>query len=173
MMRRLLLALAAAAVLAIPTCAFAQEESESTAMQANKGLRFGFGPALLIPTERDRPFGGGLVLDGRYGFRVGPTVMAPGGRLAGYLLSERFIGTAMPTFRITLPIGPLAPYGLGGIGGGWLSNPGDSGLAWIAGGGLMIHFGRVLAIGAEATYETITGTEFKALSIGPAIHIGG
>jgi hypothetical protein len=172
-MRRLLLALAAAVVLTIPSPASAQEESESTAMQANKGLRFGFGPALLVPTERDRPLGGGLVLDGRYGFRVGPTVMAPGGRLAGYLLSERFIGTAMPTFRITLPVGPLAPYALGGLGGGWISNPADSGLAWIAGGGLMIHFGRVLAIGAEATYETITGTEFKALSIGPAIHIGG
>jgi hypothetical protein len=172
-MRRLLLALAAAIVLTIPSLASAQEESESTAMQANKGLRFGFGPALLVPTERDRPLGGGLVLDGRYGFRVGPTVMAPGGRLAGYLLSERFIGTAMPTFRITLPVGPLAPYALGGLGGGWISNPADSGLAWIAGGGLMIHFGRVLAIGAEATYETITGTEFKALSIGPAIHIGG
>jgi len=37
----------------------------------------------------------------------------------------------------------------------------------------MIHFGRVFAIGAEATYETITGTEYKALGIGPAIHIGG
>lgn len=172
-MRRLLFTLSALALLALPSAASAQEESESTAMQANRGLRFGFGPALLIPTDRDRPLGGGLVLDGRYGFKVGPTVMAPGGRLAGYLLSERFIGTAMPTFRITLPVGPLAPYGLGGIGGGWLSNKAESGLAWIAGGGLMIHFGRVLAIGAEATYEAIQGTEYRALSIGPAIHIGG
>ena len=173
-MRRLLLsAITLAAALSLPSLASAQEESESTAMRANRGLRFGFGPALLVPTDRDRPLGGGLVLDGRYGFKVGPTVMAPGGRLAGYILSERLIGTAMPTFRITLPVGPFAPYALGGVGGGWLGRPSESGLAWIGGGGLMIHFGRVLAVGAEATYETITDTEFKALSIGPAIHIGG
>lgn len=171
-MRRLLTAIALVTAVSMPSFASAQEESESTAMQANKGLRFGFGPALLLPTDGG-PMGGGLVLDGRYGIKAGPTVLAPGGRLAGYILSERFIGTAMPTFRITVPVGPLAPYALGGIGGGWLSNASESGLAWIGGGGLMIHFGRVLAIGAEATYEAITGTEYKALSIGPAIHIGG
>lgn len=172
-MRRLLTALTlAAAVMTIPSVASAQEEGDSTAMRANRGFRFGFGPAILFPTDGG-PYGGGLVLDGRYGIKAGPTVLAPGGRLAGYLLSERFIGTAMPTFRVTLPVGPLAPYVLGGIGGGWLSNKSEGGLAWIAGGGLMIHFGRVLAIGAEATYEQITGTEYKALSVGPAIHIGG
>lgn len=171
-MRRLLTALALVTVLAVPAIASAQEGSESTAMQANRGLRFGFGPAILFPTDGG-PLGGGLVLDGRYGIKAGPTVLAPGGRLAGYVLSARFIGTAMPTFRVTLPVGPFAPYVVGGVGGGWLSNDSEGGVAWLGGGGLMIHFGRVLAIGAEATYEAITGTEYKALSIGPAIHIGG
>ena len=172
-MRRLIASLTiATAVLAVPAVVSAQEESQSTAMRANRGFRFGFGPQLLIPSDGG-PLGGGLVLDGRYGIKAGPTVLAPGGRLGGYLLSSRFIGTAMPTFRITLPVGPFAPYIVGGVGGGWLSNKSEGGVAFLGGGGLMIHFGRVFAIGAEATYETITGTEYKAFGIGPSIHIGG
>lgn len=152
--------------------ASAQEERESAAMAANRGLRFGLGPELLLPTDNG-PMGGGLVLDGRYGFRAGPTVLAPGGRLGGYIISSRFAGTAMPTFRITLPVGPLAPFAVGGVGIGGLSNPGESGLAWLGGGGLMIHFGRVLAIGAEITYQRITDTELETLGIGPSIQFGG
>lgn len=156
----------------IPSAAHAQEEGDSAAMSANRGLRFGLGPELLIPTDSG-PMGGGLVLDGRYGFRAGPTVLAPGGRLGGYIISSRFIGTAMPTFRVTLPVGPLAPFVMGGIGGGALSNRSETGLALLAGGGLMIHFGRVLAVGAELSYQRITGTEFQSLGIGPSIQFGG
>lgn len=172
-MSRLLLSFATAAVLVTaPALASAQEASDSTAMRANRGLRFGLGPQILLPSDGG-PLGGGLVLEGRYGIKAGPTVLAPGGRLGGYIISSRLIGTAMPTFRVTLPIGPLAPYVVGGVGGGWLSNRAESGVAWLGGGGLMIHFGRILAIGAEATYETITGTDFKVLGIGPSIHLGG
>jgi hypothetical protein len=165
-------AVAGLTMLLAPSTVSAQEEPDSAAMDANKGLRFGFGPELLLPSDGGPP-GGGLVLDGRYGFKAGPTVLAPGGRLGGYIISSRFIGTAMPTFRITLPIGPLAPYVVGGLGGGWLSNSSESGLAVLAGGGLMLHFGRVIAIGAEMTYQRITGTEFEVLGIGPSLHIGG
>ena len=141
-------------------------------MSANKGLRFGFGPELLLPTDGG-PVGGGLVVEGRYGIKAGPTVLAPGGRLSGSILSARFIGMAMPTFRITLPVGPLAPYVVGGLGYGGLTNDTESGLAVLGGGGLMIHFGRVVALGAEITYQRITGTELQTLGIGPSIYIGG
>ncbi len=33
----------------------------------------------------------------------------------------------------------------------------------LAGGGLMIHFGRILALGAEVTYQRITGTDFQVI----------
>ncbi|MDF2697965.1 MAG: hypothetical protein K0S65_6348 [Labilithrix sp.] len=171
-LRSIVTALTATTLLFTATPASAQEEHESAAMSANKGLRIGFGPELLLPSDSG-PMGGGAVLDGRYGFKAGPTVLAPGGRLGGYVISSRFAGTAMPTFRITLPVGPLAPYAVGGIGIGGLSNPGESGLAFLGGGGLMLHFGRILAIGAEVTYQRITGTEFEVLGIGPSIHIGG
>src|SRR5690242_10364803 len=92
-----LLALAVVSISTLTTSeASAQEEGESASLSANRGLRFGLGPELLIPTDSG-PMGGGLVLDGRYGFKAGPTVLAPGGRLGGDLLSSRFVGTAMPT----------------------------------------------------------------------------
>jgi hypothetical protein len=156
-----------------PRDASAQEESESAAESANRGFKLGLGPTLLLPLRDGGPLGGGLDLEGRYGIKAGPTIVAPGGLLGGYLISARFIGLAMPTFRITVPLGPLAPFVVGGIGGGWISNPSEGGLAYLAGGGLMIHFGRIVAIGAEVTYRKITSTEFGGLAIGPAISFGG
>jgi hypothetical protein len=47
----------------------------------------------------------------------------------------------MATARLTLPIGPLAPF--------------------------------IVALGAEASYQTITGTGFQNVTIGPAIMFGG
>jgi hypothetical protein len=161
-------ALAGAATLTAP---LAHAEGDSAAWRANTGLITGLGLAVLVPEEGS--IGGGLELSARYGIPAGPVVLAPGGLLGGYYLQERFIGVLMPTFRVTLPLGPLAPFGQGGIGAGTITNPGEGGLAWLGGGGLMIHFGGILAIGAEVNYQGITGTGYKALSIGPSIVIGG
>lgn len=160
-------------LLLVPSIAKAQEGGESAAMAANRGLKIGIGPTILFPIRQNGPYGGGLDLEGRYGIKAGPTVLAPGVLLGGYLISGRFIGLAMPTFRVTLPVGPFAPYVLGGLGGGWISNPSESGLAFLAGGGMMIHFGRVFAIGAELSYRSITGTAFGGWALGPAISFGG
>lgn len=168
----------AASLCALAPSALAQDERgerpehDSPAWTSNTGLHIGLAPLLLIPTDNG-PLGGGLLLDGRYGIPLGPTILAPGGRLSGYLLSERFIGTAMPTVRLTLPAGPFAPYVLGGVGGGWLTNPAEGGAALLGGGGVMIHFGHVVAVGGEITYQTVTGTELKSLALGPAIQFGG
>jgi hypothetical protein len=154
--------------------AHAQEQGEeNVAMRANRGVRVGLGPTILLPIRDGGPWGGGLTLDGRYGIKAGPTVIAPGGRLNGYVSSSRFIGMAMPTLRVTVPVGPLAPFLVGGVGGGWVTNNAETGLALLGGGGLMIHFGNVLAIGAEASYQTITNTEISSLTIGPALAIFG
>lgn len=144
---------------------------DTPAWNANTGLVTGLGIAVLIPDEGSA--GGGLEFSARYGIPVGPTVMAPGGRVGGYYLQERFIGILMPTFRVTVPLGPLAPFVQGGAGPGVLTNPSEAGLAWLVGGGLMVHFGGVLSLGAEVNLERITGTGFEVLSIGPTIVIGG
>lgn len=155
-----------------PGAASAQEDIPDTpAWNANVGLVTGTGIAILVPDEGSA--GGGLELSARYGFPVGPVVLAPGARLGGYYLQERFIGVLMPTGRVTLPLGPLAPFVHAGAGVGGLSNPGDGGLSWLVGGGLMIHFGGAFSLGAEVNYAGITGTGFEVLSIGPALIIGG
>jgi hypothetical protein len=152
--------------------AAAEARADSAAVEANTGFNFGIGPVVLIPAEGE-DWGGGLDIDLRYGIEAGPTILAPGVRGAGYFQSDAFIGIGMPTFRVTLPVGPLAPYVLGGIGyGGITGDAGESGLALMGGGGLMIHFGRVLGIGAEATYQAILDTPFHGLAVGPSIHIG-
>jgi hypothetical protein len=163
------------ATLCLALCANARlaraEVPDTPAWNANVGLVSGLGIALLL--SDDGAAGGGLELSGRYGIPAGIVVLAPGARVGGYYLDDRFIGMLMPTFRVTLPLGPLAPFVHGGAGGGVLTNPGDGGLAWLGGGGLMLHFGDVLALGAEVNYEGITGTGFRVLSIGPTLVIGG
>ena len=149
----------------------ARAEGDTPAWRANTGLVTGVGLALLFPEEGSA--GAGLELSGRYGLATGPVVLAPGAMLGGYYLQERYIGVLMPTFRVTLPLGPLAPFGQGGIGGGMITNPGEGGLAWLGGGGLMIHFGEVFALGVDIHYQGITGTGYKTLTIGPTIVIGG
>ena len=147
------------------------DESDSSAYRANTGFHLGFTPILLVPT-RSGPLGGGLELDGRYGIPAGPVIIAPGARAAGYDLSEDLVGIAMPTLRVTVPVGPLAPFVVGGVGVGYDSEgSGNTGAAFLIGGGLMIHAGDHFAIGAEATYQTITDTRFHVLAVGPAIMI--
>jgi hypothetical protein len=146
-------------------------DEDSAAVRANKGFHFGLGPVLLVPTDGG-PLGGGADVELRYGIGADPVIIAPGGRLSGYYISERFIGMATPTVRVTLPLGPLAPFVLGGLGPGYITNPGEPGVAAIAGGGLMIHITSFFALGAEATYQTITGTEFQSFGIGPSLIIG-
>jgi hypothetical protein len=170
----LVLVLSTGAVLTLSREASAQEEPpESPAMSASRGLKLGLAPILLFPIREDGSYGGGLEIQGRYGIKAGPTVIAPGGILGGYFISSRFIGLAMPTLRWTLPIGPFAPYVVGGVGPGWISNPSEGGVALLGGGGLMIHFGRVIAVGAELTYRTITSTDYGGLVLGPVISFGG
>lgn len=166
-------ALAALAVL--PRCAEAQEgdEYDGNAVRQNRGLKVGLGPTLVVPLHDNGPYGFGVNVDVRYGIQVGPTVVAPGGRVAGYYISGRGVGVAMPTARITLPIGPLAPYILGGAGVGGLTSDTEGGAALMGGGGLMIHVSNVVAFGAEATYQAITGTELHTWTITPAIAFGG
>jgi hypothetical protein len=161
--------LAVVALVATPRVAAAQEQATSVAAQQNRGLKVGLEPTLVLPLRSNGPWGGGLSVDGRYGIPVGRTVIAPGGRISGYLISERAIGIAMPTARVTVPVGPLAPYLVGGVGVGVVTNDSEAGAALLGGGGMMIHVGRGVAFGAEATYQTITGTEFNTVTISPTI----
>jgi hypothetical protein len=135
----------------------------------NLGLRFSVAPGILIPTTGGGKVGWFIAADGRYGFELGPTVLAPGLRLGAYFPSDNTVLIAMGTTRLTIPVGPVGPYVMGGLGPGYVDTPSTVGLAYQAGGGFMVHVGTRFAIGAEASYQAVTGTDFGALFIGPAL----
>jgi hypothetical protein len=137
----------------------------------NTGFRFSIAPGIFIPINGDH-VGFSIAGDLRYGIEVGPVVVAPGVKLAGYFPTEVTILAALATTRLTVPLGPVGPYIVGGLGPGWVSEPSRAGLAWLAGGGFMVHIGTRFGIGAEATYQAITNTRFKAIFVGPALLFG-
>src|SRR3954464_7900752 len=89
---------------------------DTPAWDANVDSVSSIGIAILVP-EEGAP-GGGLELSQRYGFAVWPVIIAPGGRTGMYYVQHRFVGTLMPTVRLTVPLGPLAPFVQGGAGMG-------------------------------------------------------
>lgn len=170
--------LLAIALLAVVPCfvrarsASAQSYAEPTARDIvvayNTGARFSIAPGIIIPTGSGR-VGFSVSADFRYGFELGPVILGPGARLGGYFPSGSYGLLALGTFRLTVPLGPVAPYLLGGAGPGYLSEPAHTGLAYLGGGGLMIHIGRSFAFGAEASYLALTGSDFRTLFIGPTL----
>jgi len=177
-----MLTLATAVLIAVPAAAedagegvsdsgSSRPSRDSAAWDVNTGFVPGLALILVVPDEG--AMGAGAQIHARYGIPAGPVILAPGAQMGGYVVQRHFVGNLMGTFRLTVPLGPFAPYGQAGLGPGLITNPGEAGLAWMGGGGLMIHFGRVLAFGADVSYQAITGTDYKTLTIGPSIIIGG
>jgi len=137
----------------------------------NTGSRFSIAPGLFLPNDGGR-IGFSIAGDYRYGLDLGPIILAPGARLAGFFPPGFYVLTALATLRLTVPLGPVGPYVMGGVGPGYVSEPSQTGLAYQGGGGLMVHVNTSFAIGAEASYSGITGTDFGALFIGPSLLLG-
>ena len=134
----------------------------------NRGLKISIAPGLFIPTNGG-DLGFYIAADFRYGFELGPVVIAPGLRPALYFPSYATIVTGLVTLRLTFPVGPVGPFISGGAGPGWISDPSTVGLAYAGGGGFIVHIGTRFGIGAEASYQGITGTNFAALFVGPIL----
>jgi hypothetical protein len=133
----------------------------------NSGFQWGISPGIVFANGKTGFF---LGLRFGYGFDTGPVILVPGVRLAGYFTDPN-VYVGMPTFKVVLPIDRFAPFIEGGAGVGHVADPSKSGLAVMGGGGFMIHF-TSFAIGAEASYQIITGTSFKGFSVGPILAIG-
>jgi len=129
------------------------------------GFHFGIDPGVVF--ENGKPgFALGLRLE--YGIDTGTLIVAPGVALAAYFLDPNvYIG--MPTVKLALPIGWFVPFIEGGAGVGQVTQPLTTGLALLGGGGFMIHASPNVALGVEAGYEAILGTDFGAILLGPVL----
>lgn len=134
----------------------------------NAGFRVSIAPGVFIPT-RAGGVGFFIASDLRYGFKLGPLVLAPGLRPSFYFPPHQRIITGLATLRLTFPVGPVGPFILGGGGVGWINDPSHVGVAYLGGGGFMVHIGTQFGIGAEASYQAITGTRFAAVFVGPLL----
>lgn len=133
----------------------------------HSGFQWGISPGVVFSSGK-----AGFFLGVRlgYGIDTGPVIVVPGVRVAAYFTDPN-VYVGMPTFKLVLPIDRFAPFVEGGGGVGHVTDPSKSGFAWMGGGGFMIHFTRV-ALGAEASYQAITGTDFSGVSVGPILALG-
>lgn len=165
---------APAPIVAPPPPAEAEDEvprmSEGRAIVVawNTGFQWGIAPGVVFASGR-AGFSLGVRLG--YGIDTGTVIVVPGVRLSATFLDPN-IYQGMPVGKLVLPIDRFAPFVEGGAGLGHIAgsgSPSATGAALYVGGGFMIHFTRSFALGAEASYQTITGTGFKGFGVGPII----
>ena len=108
-----------------------------------------------------------IALHLEYGFDTGSLIIAPGVSLGAFFLDPN-VYVGMPTAKLVFPIEWFVPFVEGGAGVGQLTQPSTTGLALLAGGGFMIHASPNVALGVEAGYETILGTDFGVVTLGPS-----
>ena len=168
---RLTLLLGLLALVLLPLRASAQDAKPSrrdVVVAHNTGLRFTLAPGVIVPTN-GASAGFSLAGDVRFGIEMGPIIVAPGVRLAGYWPSGPNAYTLLGMLRVTVPVGPVGPYVLGGVGPGWVTSPERTDVAYVLGGGAMVHIGSRFGIGLEVTFQAITDTRFKAMFFGPSL----
>jgi hypothetical protein len=143
-------------------------EGRAIVVAWNTGFQWGLAPGVVFASGR-AGFSLGVRLG--YGIDTGTVIVVPGVRLSATFLDPN-IYQGMPVGKLVLPIDRFAPFVEGGAGLGHIAgsgSPSATGAALYVGGGFMIHFTRSFALGAEASYQTITGTGFKGFGVGPII----
>jgi hypothetical protein len=110
----------------------------------------------------------GIALRAEYGIDTGSVIIAPGVNLGAYFLDPN-VYLGMPTAKFVLPIGWFVPFIEGGAGVGYVTQPATTGLALLGGGGFMIHASPNVALGVQGGYETILGTDFGVVLLGPVL----
>lgn len=157
--------LLALAVLLLPATAAAEDLGDRTGWVAN------LTPVLIFASGDDR-LGGGADPELRYCFDLGGARLSAGGRVGLYYAKNVFGVTAMPTLRLTVPVGRVEPYVAAGLGYGWLTESGHSDLATMARLGTVYRFSRSFALGLEGTYQKLDGSSFEFWSFGSSVVFG-
>jgi hypothetical protein len=124
-------------------------------------------PSVYFPTGAGKT-GFALGIEGRYGIDLGSVILAPGAMFTSYFGDRNvYLGAAL--LRLTFPVGVFGPYVEGGLGYGGTTQPSQTGVLLMAGGGFMLYLGDRFGLGLSVRYEKITSTDFGAVIIGPSI----
>ncbi len=132
---------------------------------------FNFTPA-IVSARDGYGLGGGIDPELRVGIGQGGIAGSVGVRTGVYWAKDQLGWFAMPTLRLTVPLGHWESYGGGGLGYGWLPRSHFSDFAKMLRCGLVYHFSEKFSLGAEGTYQEIRHSNFEMLSMGSMISFG-
>lgn len=155
---------AALMMLSSPSAAQDIDIGEHEPIENNSGPGASVRPGAYFPSRGDT--GLGVDASATYGMPFSPFVIAPGARFAAYFGDNGAV-SGMPVAEAILPIGAFAPYLKAGVGVGHATGPRDTSLAFMGGGGVDVHVTRDVLVGVDVTYETVAGTGFSTVAIGP------
>ncbi len=133
------------------------------------GWSLNFTPVLVIEDEYD--LGGGLDPEIKYTLDKDSVRLSAGLRIGGYYAKELLGFTAMPTLRMTVPVGRVEPYVSLGMGWGWLPELEHSDIATMSRLGVVFRFTESFGLGVEGTIQNIHDSEFRFPSFGSMIEI--
>lgn len=140
----------------------------ATAKSGHEGWMLNLTPAVVSQDESYR-FGWGVDPEVRYVFGVGESYLSFGVRVAGYDAKNMIGWMAMPTLRVTKPIGALDFYLAAGFGQGSIPKLEHSDRAEMYRAGFYYHFSDSVGIGVEGTYQKIANSSFEFFSMGSMI----
>lgn len=138
------------------------------AQEATRGPQLGLASGFFVPPEGGR-LGFAIAGDARYGFALGRATLAPGFRLAGFFRSGLAVAAPLAGARLDYALGIAHPFVVGAVGLGHASDRSRQGVAYQAAAGVLLDLGTRWSLGAEASYLAITGSDFRALSLGPCL----
>jgi hypothetical protein len=136
--------------------------------EKHSGWGMNFTPVLIAP-KGHYGWGGGVDPEVKYTLDQGGARLSAGLRVGGYYAKNEFGVMAMPTLRLTVPVGPVEPYASFGMGYGWLPEKGGEGVASMSRLGVVFRVSKNIALGIEGTIQKIDDTNFRFPSIGSAL----
>lgn len=142
--------------------------SVAQADEDHSGWSLSFTPVLLAPKDGYR-WGGGADPELKYTIDREGARLSAGLRVGAYYAKNLFGITAMPTLRITVPVGRVEPYASFGMGYGWIPKQGKEDIATMSRLGIVLRVSKKLALGLEGTLQRIERSEFRFPSLGSAV----
>lgn len=140
----------------------------ASAAQPDPRWSLNFTP-VIIPSGKGYRSGGGLDPEVKYTLSLNGVNVSAGIRVGGYSAKNLFGWMAMPTVRLTLPIGKFEPYAAFGQGYGRLPKLHYDDVATMSRLGFFVHVSEKWGIGIEGTYQEIQGSDFEFYSYGSMV----